>query len=612
MKPKRRATFSPRRNRLFSSPQTKRRRRGSLSPVTRKTSSEMRGPASDFRPFDYEELCPVFSRLVNVDVGEEEVESTDLMHLQHELEAMLSKCANDSRTVYGQLQFLNIGSYPIADIRNRPMPECKLRESVPEVVTPTAPETEGICGLPTEDPEDDVNVMPPAHIPSRFWSWCKEEFLSNIDAEYLTDFKELILDKFSSNALEQYYVNEPWKYRKKTTRTRVTSGSKPRRRTSGEVSFEKKETPTSSKKNGSLTRNRCQEQSAVLNGNKIVPIVSLVTEACRGLRKDSKISLDNDRSPISGRRYSERLQIREEHDFDRFRNIKTEPIDVDDDPVEVEYRTPPTSPRLHSPRVKKEREEEEWEKAGPSNGYHSPCENGKSNGFSSLHTPNGRVNGDFRSSKRKNGEKKNNNVYLSPINGNSRRNTEQNGDDDSCELDLTTDDFDPLLIGAKIVNKLITGGVLSGSTAHIFEELSKNEVNGQGAEVKFCEEGRYEADDYNVDELSSKLQECQIELKELEPKGNAMVAMVWRRARAQFAYWETFEQLHEANYDLFRLGVNMYRDYPRRLPNLSEQPHLRASIRVRNFKARSHYGRFYKRQPRYRLILPSSRASSLY
>uniref|UniRef100_A0A0K0DCG6 ORF2 n=1 Tax=Angiostrongylus cantonensis TaxID=6313 RepID=A0A0K0DCG6_ANGCA len=63
-----------------------------------------------------------------------------------------------------------------------------------------------LCGLPEDEGEDDLDVWPPHHIPQRFWTWCKANFLTPIDAEYLRDFKALLLDKYSPEALKCYYA----------------------------------------------------------------------------------------------------------------------------------------------------------------------------------------------------------------------------------------------------------------------------------------------------------------------------------------------------------------------------------------------------------------------
>lgn len=39
--------------------------------------------------------------------------------------------------------------------------------------------------------------------------------MGKIDTQFLEEFKEIVLDPYSDEALQKYFVNEPWKYRKR-------------------------------------------------------------------------------------------------------------------------------------------------------------------------------------------------------------------------------------------------------------------------------------------------------------------------------------------------------------------------------------------------------------
>ncbi|VDM54304.1 unnamed protein product [Angiostrongylus costaricensis] len=142
---------------------------------------------------------------------------------------MLAHSADYLRRAHGEVIYLNTGEYPVEDLRARlvvmhrcngipsallfrsffrPMPSYKLREFVPVPTSVTQELQESLCGLPEDEGEDDLDVWPPHHIPQRFWTWCKANFLTPIDAEYLRDFKALLLDKYSPEALKCYYLNE--------------------------------------------------------------------------------------------------------------------------------------------------------------------------------------------------------------------------------------------------------------------------------------------------------------------------------------------------------------------------------------------------------------------
>ncbi|CAB3405867.1 unnamed protein product [Caenorhabditis bovis] len=541
------------------SPSPKRKRIES-SPNRRKSSSDVVRPPPEFPTFDYEARCPTFTKFVELDPEDVTFSNSTLITLQHELEDMLAQCAMNMRRTKGELQFLNHGDYPKEDLKKRQFL---------------------ICGLPEEDEEDDFNQFPPYHIPTRFWTWCKKDFLKNVDGEYLRSFKEMIVDKYTSKGIEQYLVNEPWKYRKRAASKGSRSANKTPKRVSisNEVSCSNGTTPKSNGRRISITRSQSSKDS--VNNNKITPVIdSMVMSACKEY-KDTPC-----------RRASTKAEI----------EVKIENEEEDDEP-EISFNQK-LSPNGISPKSIKKERDGEIILNGNSNGFHSPGSDSRENGFiPNGVTPfrncltNGKLNGEKTGPKRKNGEKS---PDLSM------------NDCEDMPPPLALEDFDAKAIGSKIVAKLIEGGILPESSALVFEQMSTsaNERNCfELSKLSLNEDGREEADDPSVDELSAELKRCQLELLELQPQLNAAVSMAWRRAKSQYAFWHTYEQYKAADYDLFRLGVNMYRELPRKLPALLEQPILKEAMKRRNREARFHYGCTYRRHPKYRWksrFLPST------
>ncbi|CAI5447778.1 unnamed protein product [Caenorhabditis angaria] len=517
-------------------------------------------PHTEYPIFDYEQKCPIFKKLV---VDEEDMKASELIELQHELEEMLAKTSMYLRKARGEVQYLIDGEYPKENLRKRLMPTYELRrDETPESPSPTAIlEKEGICGLPEEDLDDldDKNTL--YHLPTTFWTWCRADFLKNVDAEYLQKFKEQFVDKYSNEEMQQYFVNEPWKHRKKIRNGTNTKNGK----------------ASTSTSNGKKDNNRRKRKSSVEkekdggtnNNSKIIPIIgSMVASACRSA-PETPASLrrtrGNDRKSSSSYKYDPiEVQTDEENSED----------EDDERPFENGCeKQQRTSPRLHSPRIMK-KEDDEFNGLSPVNG-------------------NRITNGSSKKKLLRNGEKKSSG-------------TAQNLNFEAKESE-TLDSFDALTMGSTLVNKLIAAGIVHSSCAHVFTQITKTDTDLAETSGPFVdEEGRDEADDSDMDELSEELEKCQIRLQNLQPRLNAVMALAWRTAKAQYSYWKTYEAMRAADYDLFRLGVNIYREFPRRMPTLVEQPILKEAMRRRNRLARFHYGQSYRRHPKFRWRLKPS------
>ncbi|KIH58795.1 hypothetical protein ANCDUO_10992 [Ancylostoma duodenale] len=297
------------------------------------------------------------------------------------------------------------------------------------------------------------------------------------------------------------------------------------------------------------------------------------------------------------RRLSLRLHSRDDGEDERKISIKSEPSDLSShdtndgmsvDVVQANGFTSrsPMSPRypVHSPRVKKELREEvddEWDRPGPSNSH--------------SNLSNGRCNGELKSRLRRNGEtKRENGIHsnssckpFSPLSSAVSSVSEE------TEIERHYRE-----IGSRIVKMLVERGLIPSSTEHVYREIATSSVE---RDLVVSREGKEEDDASDLDEVSEELLRCQMELQELEPRLRGVISHCWSKVRSDFAYWETARQLDEADTDLFRLGVNMFRDLPtRRVPTNAELPTLRTALRRRNRKARQHYGSSYKRLRKYR------------
>ncbi|KJH45622.1 hypothetical protein DICVIV_08328 [Dictyocaulus viviparus] len=610
MKPKRRSTFSPSVETTLRSPRPKRRRLDSSSPTPRisSNSSEDVKPPPEFMPFPYEKICPKFHDLLSKNSDDITLERDDLLCLQHELERMLAHSADYLRRAHGEVTYLSTGDYPVQDLRARPMPSYKLREFAPisPSTTHELQERLVLCGLPEDDVDDDLDVWPPQHIPQRFWTWCKADFLTPIDAEYLRDFKALLIDKYSPEEMKHYYVNEPWKHRKRQhgrprINTADVSNSRPRRKSSTDGNLlERKNKDKDEKKASGLTSSRASRGTDL----KLTPLINdLVCAANRETRKDDSIT--------PSRRSSVRLQSRDDCEEERKISVKSELSEVmgcdnisdphDNSHINGLDSRSPLNTRLHSPRIKKESREEanqDWDRPGPSNSF-------------GTNVSNGRFNGELKTKLKRNGEMKRENGFHS--------NTTKLDSPTSTAMSIIQEDGEIEQhyreIGGRIVKMLVDrglkkysttvfvfkqgcSGLIPSSTEHVYREIAQTSAH---REINISQEGKEQDDDSDLDEVSQELLRCQTELQELEPRLRGVISHCWSKVCGDFAYWETMRQLDDADNDLFQLGMNLYHEHPsRRVPTNTELPTLRTALCRRNRKARQHYGPMYKRLRKYR------------
>ncbi|VDO44508.1 unnamed protein product [Haemonchus placei] len=525
MKPKRRSTFSPASaETTLKSPRSKRKRLGTPSPTRRKSSnsSEEVKPPPEFIPFSYERHCPKLGELLEKNTEDIILDRDDLLCLQHELESMLAHSADYLRRAHGEVTYLNTGDYPVQDLKTR------------------------LCSLPEDDTEDDVDIWPPHHIPQRFWTWCKADFLTPIDAEYLKNFKTLLLDKYTPEELKYYYVNEPWKHRKRQSgRSRISSqeslSSRATRRLSSDAHLTEKRSKEKEEK--SQTSNR--KISGTLNvrptrssDSKLAPLISDVV--CAATREMSKEDFTT-----PNRRSSIKLHSRDDCEDDRKFHVKNEPWESTGHDSSVgelhgalhvngfATRSPPTT-RMHSPRVKKESREddEDWDRPGPSDS------------FSGCTPTNGRCNGELRTRPRRNGETKRENGVHAPCNLSSPASSAMSSLPEEMEVERHYRE-----IGSRIVKMLIERGLIPSSTEHVYREIATNALL---REVTLSREGKEDDDDSDLDEVSEELLRCQMELQELEPRLRGVISHCWSKIRGEFAYWETSKQLDDADTDVYR------------------------------------------------------------
>ena len=178
------------------------------------------------------------------------------------------------------------------------------------------------------------------------------------------------------------------------------------------------------------------------------------------------------------------------------------------------------------------------------------------NGHSSSNGINGhsRTNGHAGTSspKRKNGDIRH---YFSSSSKPSTSTTRRNGENgyDDIEVPSDIEDFDKKAIGSKIVSKLIAGGILPDSSAQIFDELTRDdgeEGPSVSTRIEMSEEGKDDAEDQEVGELAEELHNLQMNLKEEMKEKRELFMTTWRRAKAHFAFFHTFNELKRGDYDV--------------------------------------------------------------
>ncbi|CAL2041065.1 unnamed protein product [Caenorhabditis brenneri] len=590
------------RRKKSASGRSRRKREDSSSSPTRRGSDDV-NPPPEFAPYDYESRAPYL--LKSLGGQHYPFMSNGFIHLVHELEEMLATNNATKEYMAGEIQFINEGFYPTQDFNLRPMPEFETndqhqtspdesseaqsaRASTVQNEDDIAKEAE-ICLLPEEGEDDDFDEYPAFHVGTRFWTWCRKNFMGKIDAQFLEEFKKIVLDPYSEEQLQKFFVNEPWKYRKRNPQaSRRASKNAKKNSISNEVVSPPNGIRTVNRKTSFSgyripNRRNSERDKELVNNNKLVPILgSLLSSACKEYN-DGK----NPPETSTGRRGRSRLTSPE---FTRERKIAKMEVDTEseDDDEEVVHNNTQRGPsRLHSPRnVKKE--DDEYERID--------------NGHSSTNGVNGHSKGPA-SPKRKNGDIRS---YFNPVSSkpSTSASYDMNEDNGTEDMEVPSDMDDEYLqaMGSRILKKLMDGGILDKSSKFQQNGTEDDEEGaGTSSTVEMSEEGKDEAEDQEVGELAEKLNELQVELKEEMNARKQLLSLVWKRAKTHFAFSHTFNELKRADYDLFKLGINMYREYPnRKLPGISETTLLKHSLKKRNQLARKHYGRMYRRHPKYR------------
>uniref|UniRef100_A0A914CX46 Uncharacterized protein n=1 Tax=Acrobeloides nanus TaxID=290746 RepID=A0A914CX46_9BILA len=144
--------------------------------ATRDSYSEaVVGTLPDLAPFDYEEECPTFSRLIDEDNEEDNLQIEELV-------------IEDGMSDFGS--------------------------------------------SPDEDAHHRVSIL---DIPQRYWSWTRE-YLLKIDEPFVKNWFENLVKRFNEETCKKLYINEPFKCRKRSFKMEETDsfeGKFPKSRLNG-------------------------------------------------------------------------------------------------------------------------------------------------------------------------------------------------------------------------------------------------------------------------------------------------------------------------------------------------------------------------------------------
>ncbi|KHJ82405.1 hypothetical protein OESDEN_17901, partial [Oesophagostomum dentatum] len=276
---------------------------------------------------------------------------------------------------------------------------------------------------------------------------------------------------------------------RKRQRTRFSSGDaasvRARRKSSIDGPFaEKKSESKKEEKRGSFTSALRPPRAP---DSKLAPLISDVVSAA------SRECMRRDDFTTPSRRLSLRLHSRDDGEEERKISIKSEPSDLGHhetnggiliDLPHTNGFTPrsPISPRLHSPRVKKEsREDEDWDRPGPSSSYTTP-----------QSVPNGRCNGEFKNRLRRNGEtKRENGIHRTPSTTSSKI-FSPSSSALSCLSEETEVERHYREIGSRIVKMLVDRGLIPSSTEHVYHEIATHSVEH---DLAISQEGKEDEDE---------------------------------------------------------------------------------------------------------------------
>uniref|UniRef100_A0A915N1S5 Uncharacterized protein n=1 Tax=Meloidogyne javanica TaxID=6303 RepID=A0A915N1S5_MELJA len=194
--------------------------------LTRKSSgsSSYLGTAvvlPELKTFELSEKCSTLSKLLKTcgngvsDSARKLGVEQQLTSLQFELEVLCAQNIDYQSTIHGEITYLTTGEYPTVNLRNRPLPIfcCvgkeemqklaeRVKRSVPTPTTSMSLTDLGIFSSPEDDETPHI-----LDVPHRFWTWAKE-YLRHISLDYVNEYKEKMLDRFSEENIIGNYCSQ--------------------------------------------------------------------------------------------------------------------------------------------------------------------------------------------------------------------------------------------------------------------------------------------------------------------------------------------------------------------------------------------------------------------
>uniref|UniRef100_A0A915MJA9 Uncharacterized protein n=1 Tax=Meloidogyne javanica TaxID=6303 RepID=A0A915MJA9_MELJA len=194
--------------------------------LTRKSSgsSSYLGTAvvlPELKTFELSEKCSTLSKLLKTcgngvsDSARKLGVEQQLTSLQFELEELCAQNIDYQSTIHGEITYLTTGEYPTVNLRNRPLPIfcCvgkeemqklaeRVKRSVPTPTTSMSLTDLGIFSSPEDDEAPHI-----LDVPHRFWTWAKE-YLRHISLDYVNEYKEKMLDRFSEENIIGNYCSQ--------------------------------------------------------------------------------------------------------------------------------------------------------------------------------------------------------------------------------------------------------------------------------------------------------------------------------------------------------------------------------------------------------------------
>uniref|UniRef100_A0A915MAZ7 Uncharacterized protein n=1 Tax=Meloidogyne javanica TaxID=6303 RepID=A0A915MAZ7_MELJA len=212
--------------------------------LTRKSSgsSSYLGTAvvlPELKTFELSEKCSTLSKLLKTcgngvsDSARKLGVEQQLTSLQFELEELCAQNIDYQSTIHGEITYLTTGEYPTVNLRNRPLPIfcCvgkeemqklaeRVKRSVPTPTTSMSLTDLGIFSSPEDDEAPHI-----LDVPHRFWTWAKE-YLRHISLDYVNEYKEKMLDRFSEENIIGNYCSQNIEKNASTSSTSQQQSSK--------------------------------------------------------------------------------------------------------------------------------------------------------------------------------------------------------------------------------------------------------------------------------------------------------------------------------------------------------------------------------------------------